>query len=47
MPILIYVFLYAPIALIVAGSASMPHCSAMIWQGFSLEWYGKCLFQSS
>lgn len=38
--VLIYVFLYAPIALIVAGSFNAGK-QAMIWQGFSLEWYGK------
>ena len=38
--ILIYVFLYAPIGFIVAGSFNAGK-QAMIWQGFSLEWYGK------
>ncbi len=38
--ILIYVFLYAPIAFIVAGSFNAGK-QAMVWQGFSLEWYGK------
>lgn len=38
--ILIYVFLYAPIALIVGGSFNAGK-QAMVWQGFSLEWYGK------
>ena len=38
--ILIYIFLYAPIALIVGGSFNAGK-QAMIWQGFSLEWYGK------
>ena len=38
--ILIYIFLYAPIAFIVGGSFNAGK-QAMIWQGFSLEWYGK------
>ncbi|MFN4144007.1 ABC transporter permease [Aestuariivirga sp.] len=38
--ILIYIFLYAPIAFIVAGSFNAGR-QAMVWQGFSLEWYGK------
>lgn len=38
--IVIYVFLYAPIAFIVAGSFNAGK-QAMIWQGFSLQWYGK------
>jgi spermidine/putrescine transport system permease protein len=38
--VLIYIFLYAPIALIVGGSFNAGK-QAMIWQGFSLEWYGK------
>lgn len=38
--ILIYAFLYAPIALIVLGSFNAGK-QAMVWQGFSLEWYGK------
>jgi spermidine/putrescine transport system permease protein len=38
--IFIYVFLYAPIALIVAGSFNAGR-QAMVWQGFSLEWYAK------
>ncbi len=37
---LIYVFLYAPIALIIAGSFNAGR-QAMVWQGFSLQWYGK------
>lgn len=37
---LIYIFLYAPIALIVAGSFNAGK-QAMVWTGFSLEWYGK------
>lgn len=37
---LIYLFLYAPIALIVAGSFNAGK-QAMVWTGFSLEWYGK------
>jgi spermidine/putrescine transport system permease protein len=37
---LIYVFLYAPIALIVLFSFNAGHY-AMDWQGFSVEWYGK------
>jgi spermidine/putrescine transport system permease protein len=36
----IYVFLYAPIALIVVFSFNAGHY-AMDWQGFSVEWYGK------
>jgi spermidine/putrescine transport system permease protein len=36
----IYVFLYAPIALIVLFSFNAGHY-AMDWQGFSVEWYGK------
>ncbi len=38
--ILIYIFLYAPILFIVGGSFNAGK-QAMIWQGFSLEWYGK------
>lgn len=38
--IFIYVFLYAPIALIVGLSFNSGK-QAMVWQGFSLEWYGK------
>jgi spermidine/putrescine transport system permease protein len=38
--ILIYIFLYAPIALIVGFSFSAGKF-AMDWQGFSLFWYGK------
>lgn len=38
--IFIYIFLYAPIALIVAGSFNAGR-QAMVWQGFSLEWYAK------
>ncbi len=38
--VLIYIFLYAPIAFIVGGSFNAGK-QAMIWQGFSLEWYGK------
>ncbi len=38
--ILIYVFLYAPIAFIVAGSFNAGK-QAMVWQGFSLDWYAK------
>ncbi len=38
--ILIYLFLYGPIALIVGFSFSAGRY-AMDWQGFSLEWYGK------
>ncbi|MFI0849441.1 ABC transporter permease [Mesorhizobium sp. IMUNJ 23232] len=38
--ILIYVFLYAPIAFIVGGSFNAGR-QAMVWQGFSVEWYGK------
>ena len=37
---LIYLFLYAPIALIVAFSFNAGKY-AMAWEGFSLEWYGK------
>jgi spermidine/putrescine transport system permease protein len=38
--ILIYIFLYAPIALIVGFSFNAGKY-AMDWQGFSLFWYGK------
>jgi spermidine/putrescine transport system permease protein len=38
--ILIYIFLYAPILFIVGGSFNAGQ-QAMVWQGFSLEWYGK------
>lgn len=38
--ILIYAFLYAPIAFIVIGSFNAGK-QAMIWQGFSLQWYGQ------
>ena len=38
--ILIYIFLYAPIAFIVGGSFNAGK-QAMIWQGFSLQWYAK------
>ena len=38
--LLVYVFLYAPIAFIVAGSFNAGR-NPMVWQGFSLEWYGK------
>lgn len=38
--ILIYIFLYAPITLIVGFSFNAGRY-AMDWQGFSLEWYGK------
>ena len=38
--ILIYIFLYAPIAFIVAGSFNAGR-QAMVWQGFSLDWYAK------
>lgn len=38
--LLIYIFLYAPIGFIVAGSFNAGK-NAMVWQGFSLEWYGK------
>jgi spermidine/putrescine transport system permease protein len=38
--ILIYIFLYAPIALIVGFSFNSGRY-AMDWQGFSLQWYGK------
>jgi len=37
---LIYVFLYAPIALIVGFSFNSGRY-AMDWQGFSVQWYGK------
>jgi spermidine/putrescine transport system permease protein len=37
---LIYIFLYAPIALIVFLSFNAGR-QAMVWQGFSVEWYGK------
>ncbi|MBI2719046.1 MAG: ABC transporter permease [Rhizobiales bacterium] len=36
----IYIFLYAPIALIVGFSFNSGRY-AMDWQGFSLQWYGK------
>lgn len=38
--IFVYIFLYAPIALIVGFSFNAGHY-AMDWQGFSLDWYGK------
>jgi spermidine/putrescine transport system permease protein len=38
--IFIYAFLYAPIALIVGLSFNSGK-QVMVWQGFSLEWYGK------
>ena len=38
--ILIYIFLYAPICFIVGGSFNAGR-QAMIWQGFSLEWYAR------
>jgi len=38
--IFIYIFLYAPIALIVGFSFNSGRY-AMDWQGFSLQWYGK------
>jgi len=38
--ILIFIFLYAPIAFIVGGSFNAGK-QAMIWQGFSLQWYAK------
>ena len=37
---LIYVFLYAPIALIVFFSFNAGRY-AMDWQGFSVQWYGR------
>jgi spermidine/putrescine transport system permease protein len=37
---LVYVFLYAPIALIVGFSFNSGRY-AMDWQGFSVQWYGK------
>lgn len=37
---LIYIFLYAPIALIVGLSFNAGKQS-MVWKGFSVEWYGK------
>ena len=37
---LIYIFLYAPIALIVGLSFNAGK-QTMVWQGFSVEWYGK------
>jgi spermidine/putrescine transport system permease protein len=36
----IYIFLYSPIALIVFMSFNAGK-QAMVWQGFSVEWYGK------
>ncbi len=38
--IFIFVFLYAPIAFIVGGSFNAGK-QAMVWQGFSLQWYAK------
>jgi spermidine/putrescine transport system permease protein len=38
--IAIYIFLYGPIALIVGLSFNSGK-QAMVWQGFSTEWYGK------
>jgi spermidine/putrescine transport system permease protein len=38
--VLIYIFLYGPIALIVGFSFNAGRY-AMSWQGFSLQWYGK------
>lgn len=38
--ILIYIFLYSPIALIVGFSFNSGRY-AMDWQGFSIQWYGK------
>ncbi|MCB1434212.1 MAG: ABC transporter permease, partial [Alphaproteobacteria bacterium] len=38
--LLIYIFLYAPIALIVGFSFNSGRY-AMDWQGFSVAWYGK------
>ena len=38
--LLIYIFLYAPIGFIVAGSFNAGR-NAMVWQGFSLQWYEK------
>ena len=38
--VLIYVFLYAPIALIVFFSFNVGRY-AMDWQGFSVQWYGR------
>jgi spermidine/putrescine transport system permease protein len=38
--LLIYIFLYAPIALIVGLSFNAGRQS-MVWKGFSVEWYGK------
>lgn len=38
--IFIYIFLYAPIALIVGLSFNSGK-QAMVWKGFSTEWYGK------
>jgi spermidine/putrescine transport system permease protein len=37
---LIYIFLYAPIAMIVVLSFNAGR-QAMVWRGFSVEWYGK------
>jgi spermidine/putrescine transport system permease protein len=38
--ILIYAFLYLPIALII-GFSFNAGTQAMVWKGFSVEWYGK------
>ena len=38
--VFIYIFLYAPVALIVALSFNSGR-QAMVWQGFSVAWYGK------
>lgn len=38
--LLVYVFLYAPIVFIVTGSFNAGK-NAMMWQGFSMQWYAK------
>ncbi len=38
--VFIYIFLYSPIALIVGLSFNSGR-QTMVWQGFSLQWYGK------
>ena len=40
--VLVFVFLYAPIFLLIIFSFNAGK-SNVVWQGFSLEWYGKLL----
>ena len=40
--VLVFVFLYAPIVLLIIFSFNAGK-SNVVWQGFSLEWYGKLL----